>query len=82
MVGDVVTQQRNPLVFGQRVVVLVDAERGVDLIDRSPVNAGVLADIQAREVKAKHLDLADHIVEIARRGELPGTVDQRSSDHP
>jgi hypothetical protein len=34
--------------------------------DRLPVAQGVLADVQTGEVKPEHLDLADHVVQVAR----------------
>ena len=78
VISDIATQPGDPLLFGQCRVVVADSERGIDLAERAPVDARVLADVQAREVKPEHLDLADHVVEVSGGGELPGTVDQRS----
>ncbi len=68
------------LVLGQALVVLADAQRAVDLGQRAAVHEGVLADVQSREVKAEHLDLADDIAQVEPRGERTLPLAQRRLD--
>ena len=44
------------------------------------MNAGVLSNVKAREVETEHLDLADHIPQVAGGGEAARTGDQRALD--
>ena len=41
----------------------LDAERAEDLVERVAVDVGVLAHVQAREMEAEDLDLADDVVQ-------------------
>ena len=60
-------QRRAAVLVGQRLVVLADAQRAVDLGQRAAVDPRVLADVEAGEVKAEHLDLADDVAQVRRR---------------
>ena len=46
------------------------------------MDPGVLADVQPRVVKAEHLDLADHVAQIAGGGQRPRALDQRALHQP
>ena len=76
MISDVAAQQRDASVLGERLVIRADTERREDLGQRAPMDLGVLADVEPRVVKAEHLDLADHVMQVAGCGEAPGAVDQ------
>ena len=60
----------------------MDAERGEDLGDRLAVAPGVLADVEAGEVEAEDLDLADRVVELGGGDELPLARLQRALGEP
>ena len=75
---DLARQQRAALRGRERRVGLVDAERGQHLGDRRAVAAGVLADVEAGEVEAEHLDLADRVVQLRGGDELPLARPQRA----
>ena len=49
-------------------VALADVQLGEDLVQRAAVDLRVLAHVQAGEVEAEDLDLADHVVQVARGG--------------
>ena len=80
MVFDVAHEQRDALLLLKCRVVGADPERRVDLGERVAMHHRVLADVQAREVKAEDLDLADHVVEVAGRGEHPRAFGEGALD--
>ena len=80
--GDLARQQRAALRRRERRVGLVDAERGQHLGDRRAVAAGVLADVEAGEVEAEDLDLADRVVQLRGGDELPLARLQRALGEP
>ena len=62
-VGDLAREQGLALVLRQVGIALLHAERAEDLVERVAVHVGVLAHVQAGEVKAEHLDLADDVAQ-------------------
>ena len=56
----------------------LEAGVGEHPCDRLPVARGVLADVQTCEVKPEHLDLADHVVQVARGDPLRALCVQRA----
>jgi hypothetical protein len=60
----------------------VDPERGQHLGDRRAVAVGVFADVEAGEMEAEDLDLADRVVQLRRGDELPLACLQRALGEP
>jgi hypothetical protein len=77
--GELGPQQGNARVFAERQVIGKNLSPAQQLRDHALMNVGVLAQIEAGEVKAQRLDRADQTPERAAGTQNPATVRRERS---